>query len=66
MVRLQTLDLRIGVRVLASQPNILKHFLRTSESCPTLRRGCIADCCGEVSPSTLSTNEILALRIRWP
>ena len=28
MVRLQTLDLRIGVRVPASQPNILQHFLK--------------------------------------
>jgi hypothetical protein len=28
MVRLQTLDLRIGVRVPASQPNILQHLLK--------------------------------------
>jgi hypothetical protein len=29
MVRLQTLDLRIGVRVPASQPNTPQHFLNT-------------------------------------
>ncbi len=30
MVRLQTLDLRIGVRVPASQPLILQNFLETT------------------------------------
>jgi hypothetical protein len=34
MVRLQTLDLRIGVRVPASQPNILQHFLKILRSTP--------------------------------
>ena len=32
MVRLQTLDLRIGVQVPASQPFILKHFRKSSKS----------------------------------
>jgi hypothetical protein len=32
MVRLQTLDLRIGVRVPASQPNILKDFRRSRQN----------------------------------
>ena len=34
MVRLQTLDLRIGVRVPASQPLILKDFLKVVQFLP--------------------------------
>ena len=65
MVRLQTLDLRIGVRVPASQPHIPKHLSKIVDSLLILCCGCIADCCGEVNVSSLSTKEYLR-SIKWP
>ena len=57
MVRLQTLDLRIGVRVPASQPNILKDFRRSRQNpLNSLLRLCcgLSQRTGESNRSTLA------------
>ena len=64
MVRLQTLDLRIGVRVPASQPFIPKNFPQIVRFPLRFCCGGVADCCGEVSPSSLSMNDTFAPGMR--